>query len=39
MGRMNSVRRTRDVIQDMVTEFIDTTDQMAAFLRIPAQEE
>ena len=39
MGRMNSVRRTRDVIQDMVTEFIDTTDQMAEFLRTPAQEE
>ncbi len=39
MGRMNSVRRTRDVIQDMVTEFIDTTDQMAEFLRTPSQEE
>ena len=39
MGRMNSVRRTRDVIQDMVTEFIDTTDKMAEFLRTPAQEE
>ncbi len=39
MGRMNSVRRTRDVIQDMVTEFIDTTEQMAEFLKTPAQEE
>ena len=39
MGRMNSVRRTRDVIQDMVGEFIDVADGLAAFLKETEQEE
>jgi len=33
MGTMNSVRRTRDVIQDMVTEYIATTERMAGQLQ------
>ena len=37
MGRMNSVRKTRDVIQDMVTEFIEVTDGMAAMLNETGQ--
>jgi NAD(P)H-dependent flavin oxidoreductase YrpB (nitropropane dioxygenase family) len=28
MGTMNSIRRTRDVIQDMVTEYVATTERM-----------
>ena len=33
MGSMNSVRRTRDIIQDMVTEFIEVTDRLEALLK------
>ena len=32
MGSMNSVRRTRDVIQDMVTEYIAATERISALL-------
>ncbi|MCH7721400.1 MAG: nitronate monooxygenase, partial [Planctomycetes bacterium] len=36
VGSMNSVRRTRDVIQDMVTEFIEVTERLSATLAVPA---
>ena len=36
VGSMNSVRRTRDVIQDMVTEFIEVTERLSASLAVPA---
>jgi NAD(P)H-dependent flavin oxidoreductase YrpB (nitropropane dioxygenase family) len=32
MGSMNSVRRTRDVIQDIVTEYIAATERISKLL-------
>ena len=32
MGSMNSIRRTRDVIQDMVTEYIGATERISELL-------
>ena len=32
MGSMNSIRRTRDVIQDMVTEYITSTERISELL-------
>jgi len=33
MGSMSSIRRTRDVIQDMVSEYIAATEHIAELLR------
>jgi NAD(P)H-dependent flavin oxidoreductase YrpB (nitropropane dioxygenase family) len=32
MGSMNSIRRTRDVIQDMVTEYVGATERISELL-------
>ncbi len=32
VGRMNGVRRTRDVIHDMVSEFVEVSERIAALL-------
>ncbi len=38
VGKMNSVRRTRDVIHGMVSEFVEVSERMASLLH-PSEEE